>query len=100
MVVKPHLGLQADGVRRYQYNPRILDIARAIPRGTIVDREGIVLASDDRDRIRKAAPASARLGVPVDTPCADPVGRCYPLGGRTFHLLGDADTRRNWSASN
>ena len=26
--------------------------------------------------------------------------RCYPLGGLTFHLLGDAETRRNWSASN
>jgi cell division protein FtsW (lipid II flippase) len=98
--VKPHLGLQADGVRRYQYNPRILDIARAIPRGTIVDREGIVLATDDRERIRKAAAAYARLGVPVDGVCADSVGRCYPLGGLTFHLLGDAETRRNWTASN
>jgi hypothetical protein len=24
--VKPHLGMQADGVRRYQYNPRLLDV--------------------------------------------------------------------------
>ena len=46
IVVKPHLGVQGDGMRRYQYNPRILDIARRIPRGTIVDREGLVLATD------------------------------------------------------
>jgi cell division protein FtsW (lipid II flippase) len=90
IVVKAHLGLQADGARRYQYNPRILDIARAIPRGTILDREGVVLATDDRDRIRKSA----------DATCSDTASRCYPFGGRTFHLLGDAETRRNWSASN
>ena len=29
-----------------------------------------------------------------------PAERCYPLGGRAFHLLGDARTRVNWSAPN
>ena len=101
VVVEPHLGLQADGGRRYQYNPRILDIARAIPRGTIVDRDGLVLATDDPERMRKAAAAYQRVGVSIDTPRdRTPRGRCYPLGGRAFHLLGDAETRRNWSASN
>jgi len=78
LVARPHLGIQADGIRRYQDNPRILDVMRRIPRGTIVDRNGVVLAS----------------------PCAGPGDRCYPLGGRAFHLLGDVRTRRNWSASN
>jgi cell division protein FtsW (lipid II flippase) len=100
LVVKAHLGLQADEARRYQYNPRILDIARAIPRGTILDREGVLLATDDRDRIRKSAPGLLGLGVSVDAACSDSTSRCYPFGGRTFHLLGDAETRRNWSASN
>ncbi len=35
------LTLQADGFRRYQYNPRLLAIARSIPRGTIFDRNGL-----------------------------------------------------------
>jgi hypothetical protein len=30
--VKPHLGLQADGVRRFQYNPRLLEVLGQIPR--------------------------------------------------------------------
>ena len=30
----------------------------------------------------------------------DPVSRCYPLGGAAFHVLGNADTRDNWGASN
>jgi cell division protein FtsW (lipid II flippase) len=100
IVVKPYLGLQADGMRRYQYNPRILDIARRIPRGTIADRNGLPMATDDRDRLRKAAPIYSRLGMAAAAECAEDRARCYPLGGRAFHLIGDAISRRNWSASN
>jgi cell division protein FtsW (lipid II flippase) len=100
LVVKPHLGVQADGMRRYQYNPRVLEVARRIPRGTIVDRERLVLATDDRELLRKAAPAYARLGISLDSACPDRTARCYPLGGRAFHVLGDAGTRMNWSATN
>ncbi len=100
LVAKPHLGLQADGMRRFQYNPRILDVVRRIPRGSIVDRNGLALATEDPDLARKAAPVYARLGVSVDSSCADRGARCYPLGGRAFHVLGDASTRRNWGASN
>ena len=100
LVARPHLGVQADGMRRFQYNPRLLDIARRIPRGSIVDRGGIPLATDDRELVRKAVPAYARLGITIESACADPDSRCYPLGGRAFHVIGDATTRRNWSASN
>ena len=100
LVAKPHLGVQADGMRRFQYNPRLLDIVRRIPRGSIVDRAGLPLATDDRDLIRKSAPAFARLGIALESACADTGARCYPLGGRAFHVIGDATTRRNWSASN
>jgi cell division protein FtsI/penicillin-binding protein 2 len=97
-------------MRRYQDNPRIADIVRRIPRGTIVDRNGLALATDSADLIKKAVPAYARVGISVASTCpetgpkagaAGEAGdRCYPLGGRAFHLLGDARTRRNWSASN
>ena len=36
----------------------------------------------------------------MDLSCREPIERCYPLGGATFHLLGDARTRINWTASN
>lgn len=100
LVAKPHVGLQADGMRRFQYNPRLLDVVRRIPRGSIVDRNGLALATDDADLARKAAPLYARVGIPVDPSCSQRGARCYPLGGRAFHLLGDATTRRNWGASN
>jgi cell division protein FtsW (lipid II flippase) len=100
LVVKPHLGVHADGGRRFEYNPRILDLVRQMPRGTIYDRRGLPLATDDPRVLAAAGPVYERLGVPLDVACADPDKRCYPLGGRAFHILGDARTARNWSATN
>ena len=76
--VRPQLGMQADGGRRFQYNPRVLAAVAAIPRGGIFDRRGQPLAEA----------------------CAGSSARCYPGGPAFFHVLGDANTRANWSAAN
>ena len=99
-VVKPHVSFQADGVRRYQYNPRMLDIVRSIPRGTIYDRSGLPLATGDAALMRTARNDYTKMGVAPNGTCAEPIERCYPLGGAAFHLLGDSLTRANWSATN
>jgi len=99
-VIRAHLGIQADGGRRFQYNPRLLDIVQLIPRGTIYDRRGVPLATDDARVIAEARAAYAELGVSIDDRCPIPGERCYPLGGAAFHLLGDARTRANWTAAN
>jgi cell division protein FtsW (lipid II flippase) len=100
VVVKPHLSVQADGARRFQYNQRILDIAREIPRGTIYDHLGLPLATSNASIATKAREEYAAVDVPIDISCKTPFERCYPLGGAAFHLLGDARTRTNWTASN
>ena len=97
-IVKPHLGVQADGGRRYAYNPRVLDVVRGLPRGTVYDRTGLPLATEQPGVIAAARQAYQRLGVSLDRTCPAPSKRCYPLGGRAFHLLGDERTRVNWSA--
>jgi cell division protein FtsI/penicillin-binding protein 2/cell division protein FtsW (lipid II flippase) len=99
-VVRPHLGLQADGGRRFQYNQRLLDVARLIPRGTIYDRAGLPLATSSQAVALKARKDYGNAGITLDLSCREPFDRCYPLGSATFHLLGDARTRTNWSASN
>jgi cell division protein FtsW (lipid II flippase) len=99
-VVKPHLGVQSDGVRRFQYNQRVLDVAALIPRGTVHDRKGLPLATGDRNVAARARDEYRKHGVDVPG-CATPVEeRCYPLGGAAFHLLGDVSSRRNWTATN
>jgi cell division protein FtsW (lipid II flippase) len=99
-VVKPHLSLQADGGRRYQYNQRVFDVARLIPRGTIYDHAGLPLATSSAAVALKARKDYGNAGISLDLTCTEPFERCYPLGGTTFHLLGDARTRTNWTASN
>ena len=100
LAVRPHLGMQADGSRRYQYNPRILDVAREIPRGRVLDRRGLPLAVEGPEQARSARAEYERAGLANVARCAADAPRCYPLGGRTFHFLGDAATRVNWGASN
>lgn len=70
------LTLQADGLRRFQYNPRLTRIAREIPRGSIYDAAGLPLATGGREE------------------------RQYPLGAYAVHLLGDLRTQANWGARN
>jgi len=99
LAVRPSLVEQADGVARYQYNPRLVIAARRIPRGTIYDRSGLVLATGDP---AVAAGTIARLnaaGVP-SAGCPAAPERCYPLHGRAFHLIGDWNGQTNWNAPN
>jgi cell division protein FtsW (lipid II flippase) len=119
MLVRGALTLQADGYRRYQYNPRLVEIAELLPRGTIVDRHGLPLATGDPAVLARHRAALARLGATIDpgplavaaadgataagpgsAPAAFSTERLYPFGGRTFHLLGDLNNRVNWSAGN
>src|SRR5207344_3437019 len=52
-LVRPQMSVQADGGRRFQYNPRVLEALRAIPRGTIYDTRGLPLATADAGAVTK-----------------------------------------------
>ena len=62
-VARPHLGIQADGFRRYQYNQRLTDVLATIPRGTVFDRRGLPLATGDQTVARRARDAYKKAGV-------------------------------------
>ena len=47
------LVVQADGARRYQYNPRFQEVMRDIPKGSIYDRNGLPLATSSWDELEK-----------------------------------------------
>jgi cell division protein FtsW (lipid II flippase) len=94
------LALQADGERRYEYNPRLLAVAHSIPRGTIYDRNGIPLATSNWDEIAQNRERYSGMGLSVGERPAAAEARYYPLGAAAFHLLGDLRTRVNWSAHN
>lgn len=101
-MARPILTMLADGTYRFQDNPRLIGAARDLmPRGRILDRNGLPLAfiSGSQD-VAKLGPRFAQLGIDLEAVCRDAGRRCYPLGGRAYHLLGDARTERDWTASN
>jgi cell division protein FtsI/penicillin-binding protein 2 len=70
-----------------------------LPRGVVFDRRGVPLATTTCADLDKHTPALRQAGI-ATTACDDRVARHYPLGGHTYHLLGDARTRVNWAATN
>jgi len=94
------LVVQADGARRYQYNPRFQEVMRDIPKGTIFDRNGLPLATSDWAVLEKHRADFQQLGINIDQACPKTESRHYPFGGLTFDLLGDLRTRLRWAASN
>ena len=94
------LVLQADGGRRFVYNPRLIAAARTLERGTIYDRTGLPLATSNWSELERHRAEYKTLGIDIDKACNRADARFYPLGALTFHLLGDVRTRANWSAPN
>ena len=94
------LVVQADGGRRYQYNPRLQEIMRDIPKGTIYDRNGLPLATSSWSELEKHRADYQALGIDIDAACPRAEARHYPFGGLMFDLLGDLRTRTRWGASN
>ncbi|MBL8173579.1 MAG: FtsW/RodA/SpoVE family cell cycle protein [Bryobacterales bacterium] len=83
------LVVNADGVRRYEYNPRIMAAARLIPKGDIFDRNGLPLATSAYSSVEAHRKEYEALGAnPADTThFLD--RRHYPLGAPMFYVLGD-----------
>ena len=100
ILVKGALVVQGDGHRRFAYNPRVVEAAERIPRGSIFDRNGIPLATSSRALLEHHRPGYQRLGVALDKSVEASDRRHYPFGPVMFHLLGDLRSRINWGASN
>lgn len=75
-----------DGIARAHYNPRLLMIAATIPRGSIYDREGRVLATSRASEILKLVPNRQRAVELIEEHA-----RFYPLGPYAAPLIGVAD---------
>ncbi len=86
------LVVQADGGRRYQYNPRLQEIMREIPKGTIYDRNGLPLATSNWSELEKHRADYQALGIDIDRACPRTEGPALSLrridvrpAGRSAH---------------
>ncbi|HEY3162356.1 MAG TPA: FtsW/RodA/SpoVE family cell cycle protein [Vicinamibacterales bacterium] len=100
-IARPALTMLADGTYRFEDNPRLLRAARdLLPRGNVLDRNGLPLAFTGQIDMARFGPRFAELGVDLARAYPSRDARCYPLEGRTYHLLGDVRSERGWTASN
>jgi hypothetical protein len=74
-------------------NPRLVRMAREIPRGTVSDRNQIPLATSNAALIEEKKAALLALGVPASALAAagGPTGRVYPFGTSAYYVLSDAE---------
>lgn len=91
---------EGDGVKRAQHNPRLTSLAREIRRGSIYDRNGVLLASSDWNELERYRAEYEKLGVKLDDVCSRLDSRHYPFGELTAHFLGDWRTGENFHATN
>lgn len=87
VLVRGSLTPQADGVRRFSYNRRILDIANRIPRGTVRDAHRLALATSRPDDLVAAADALKATGVQAEMKPTQS-NRVYPFGRYAAHVVG------------
>lgn len=99
LMVTSLLTLQAGDELGFVPNPRLRALAERIPRGNIVDRNGLPLATRGPELLEAMRPELAALNVNPDEHCPERTRRCYPFGGMTFHLLGDLREPVNWASS-
>jgi hypothetical protein len=88
-LLRGSLVVNADGVRRYEYNPRIFAAARLIPKGDITDREGLPLATSELSKVEAHRKEYEALGVNLTETTHFMDRRHYPMGPAMFYVLGD-----------
>lgn len=91
-IVKPALVLNKQGIFHYAYNPRIGIISREITPGNILDRNGLVIASSDKELIKanrnKLMAAGATASV-LNEQIEYNKKRIYPFTTNLLFWLGD-----------
>ncbi len=82
------------------YNPRLREILQQIPKGDVLDRNGLPLATNNWDTVQRHNADYQRLGVALDQTAVRNESRHYPMGPEFFYLVGDQRTTLHRGASN
>jgi len=90
----------ADKTLGLAYNPRLREILQQIPKGDVLDRNGLPLATNNWETLQRHNADYQRLGVSLDQTAVKNESRHYPLGPEFFYLVGDQRSTLHRGASN
>ncbi|MDR6944834.1 FtsW/RodA/SpoVE family cell cycle protein [Mucilaginibacter pocheonensis] len=94
-VVKPALVADKSGLRMFSYNPRISILMNKLQAGSLLDRNGLILATSKPELIQKQKEKLAATGLmhyDLDSAMHKRLERFYPFEEQTFFWTGDDNT--------
>jgi len=93
-VVKPALVADRSGLRMFSYNPRIAILMNKLQAGSLLDRNGLILATSKPELIVKQGDRLRASGIHYDLDSAmhKRLDRYYPFEEQMFFWTGDANT--------
>lgn len=97
--LRPSITSTAQGMRVLGYNPRIRQVINMLERGDIYDRNGLLLATSDYDKVRALRGKAGYDPLSLEDMLGKELRRYYPFGGNTVFMVGDlnhADVYANY----
>ncbi|NOW95096.1 FtsW/RodA/SpoVE family cell cycle protein [Mucilaginibacter sp. SG564] len=94
-VVKPALVADKSGLRMFSYNPRIAILMNKLQAGSLLDRNGLILATSKPELIEKQKQKLADAGIAhydLDSAMHKRLERYYPFEENMFFWTGDENT--------
>jgi cell division protein FtsW (lipid II flippase) len=94
-VVKPALVADKSGLRMFSYNPRIAILMNKLQAGSLLDRNGLILATSKPELIEKQKEKLAATGImhyDLDSAMHKRLERYYPFEENMFFWTGDENT--------
>lgn len=94
-VVKPALVADKSGLRMFSYNPRIAILMNKLQAGSLLDRNGLILATSRPELIEKQKAKLATSGIKnydLDSAKHKRLERFYPFEEQMFFWTGDVNT--------
>lgn len=97
-LIRPVLAKDATGLVTLKYNPRISALVDKMRIGSIYDRNGVLLATSDKDELAKYDKEYAKCNIKYHFEGKQK--RYYPFGEHLFFMVGDYNTKLFFSGSN
>lgn len=95
-LIRPVYVNNSNGIPIVEYNPRIEQLTQKMYSGDIYDRNGVLLATSDKTKLRGFKDIYSDLALECDT--LKMQQRYYPFGEHLFFMLGDFNSKLYFSA--
>lgn len=95
-LIRPVYVNNSRGIPIVEYNPRIEQLTQKMYSGDIYDRNGVLLATSDKTKLRGFKDIYSDLALECDT--LKKRQRYYPFGEHLFFMLGDFNSKLYFSA--